>query len=309
MLDTAAVRERLTALAAELRPEMAAEAARWLPEQEPAAAVAQWEAALQQVADSLDASEQQLRQLSDPETLLQQLPPRAAPEVPAAPAGPPGVRITEVQAANTHTVLDDQGGYADWLELHNPTATPVSLVGYTLTDDPAMPAKWSLPASTLAPGTFLVIWASGADRVAPEGLHTSFRLSRTGGYVGLFAPDGQVVDEVTVRPTGGGCLPGAAGERPPTSGCSSPHQRPGQANTTSPRAPPDTPPVVVTPGSGHFAGPVTVHLASPVAGSAVYYTLDGADPTVAGQAYTASVVTGNGDHGTAGRGTARRRAR
>ena len=48
------VRARLAALAAEVRPEMAAEAARWRPDQQPAAAVAQWETALQQVADSLD---------------------------------------------------------------------------------------------------------------------------------------------------------------------------------------------------------------------------------------------------------------
>ena len=52
-LATASVRERLTALAAQLRPAMAAEAARWRPEQAPAAAVAQWEAALQRLAQAL----------------------------------------------------------------------------------------------------------------------------------------------------------------------------------------------------------------------------------------------------------------
>ena len=292
VLDTASVRARLAALAAELRPEMVAEAARWLPGQEPAAAVAQWEAALQQVADSLDASEQQLRQLNDPEMLQRLLPPRSALEAlaaPVKPAGRPGVRITEVQAANTHTALDDQGGYADWVELHNPTATPVSLVGYSLTDDPAAPAKWPVPASTLAPGAFLVVWASGADRVAPEGWHTSFRLSRAGGYVGLFGPDGQVVDEVTSVPQ----LADVSLGRLRTISdqwVAFPNPTPGEANTTSPRAPPDAPPVVVTPGSGRFAGPVTVQLETPVAGSAVYFTLDGSDPTVDGQAYTAPVV-------------------
>ena len=291
VLDTESVRERLAALAAELRPEMAAEAARWLPAQEAAAAVAQWEAGLQRVADSLDASEQQLRQLNDPETLRQLLPPRSVPDPPSpvTPADLPGVRITEVQAANTHTALDDQGGYADWLELHNPTATPVSLVGYSLTDDPAAPAKWPVPASTLAPGAFLVVWASGADRVAPEGWHTSFRLSRAGGYVGLFGPDRQVVDEVTSGPQ----LADVSLGRLRTISdqwVAFPNPTPGEANTTSPRAPPDAPPVVVTPGSGRFAGPVTVQLETPVAGSAVYFTLDGSDPTVDGQAYTAPVV-------------------
>ena len=41
---------------------------------------------------------------------------------------------------------------------------------------------------------------------------------------------------------------------------------PGAANTTPPRAAPDAPPVMVTPGSGRFAGPVTVQLAGPAAG-------------------------------------------
>ncbi len=62
--------------------------------------------------------------------------------VPTAQATAPGILITEVLAANARTVTDDRGRYADWIELHNPTAAPVSLAGYTLTDDPAEPAKW-----------------------------------------------------------------------------------------------------------------------------------------------------------------------
>ena len=117
--------------------------------------------------------------------------------LPVAQAASPGILITEVQAANTRTVINDQGGYSDWLELHNPTATPLSLAGYALTDDPTAPAKWPLPVSTLAPGAFLVVWASGLDQVTPAGWHASFRLNRGGEYVGLFDPDGQLVDEVT----------------------------------------------------------------------------------------------------------------
>ena len=66
-----------------------------------------------------------------------------------------------------------------------------------------------------------------------------------------------------------------------------PNPTPGAANTTTPQAAADAPPVVVTPGSGRFNGPVTVQLEAPVAGSTVYYTLDGSDPTVGSEAYTA----------------------
>jgi len=102
----------------------------------------------------------------------------------AAQASTPGILITEVMAANTRTALDDQGGYSDWIELHNPTDMPIPLIGYTLTDDPDTPAKWSLPAAALASEAFLLVWASGLDRVAPDGWHASFRLSRTGAYQG-----------------------------------------------------------------------------------------------------------------------------
>ncbi len=210
---------------------------------------------------------------------------------PVAQAATPGVLITEVLAANTSTVADDQGRYPDWIELHNPTDTPVSLAGYTLTDDPAEPAKWALPAVTLAPGGFLVIWASGEDQVTPEGWHTSFRLSRGGEYVGLFGPAGRVVDEVSF----GAQEPDVSLGRLGTVSdqwVPFPSPTPGAANTTRHRlrAPPDAPPMIVTPGSGRFAGPVTVQLYTPVPGSVVYYTLDGADPTVDGQAYTAPVA-------------------
>ncbi len=282
-LDTASVRARLDALAAEVRPELAAEAARWLPEQEPAVLVAQWEAVLQGVSDVLDTKAQQLRQLSDPETLLQQLPPRAAPEPPAT---PPGIRITEVQAANTRTALDDRGRYTDWLELHNPTDTPAILVGYTLTDDPTRPAKWPLPVTTLAPGAFRIVWASGEDRVWLGVWHMSFGLNRAGGYVGLFGPDGQLVDEVMYDPQVADVSLGRQ-RTAPDQWVFFPTPTRGTANTTPPRASPDAPAVVVTPGSGFFAGPVTVHVEAPLPGSAVYYTLDGSDPTVGGEAYTA----------------------
>ena len=88
------VRRRLATLRAELRPAIAAEAARWLPDREPAAMVTQWEAALQRIADSLDTSEQRLRQAMDLATFRQLLPHLAVSDDPAAlPPLPPGTRI------------------------------------------------------------------------------------------------------------------------------------------------------------------------------------------------------------------------
>ena len=90
---------------------MAAEAARWRPEQAPAAAVAQWEAALQRLA----AGAGRLRprvcvNLSDPETLsgsylLQLAAQAAAAAVP--PLLPPGTRIALLVDQPTVQTLGD----------------------------------------------------------------------------------------------------------------------------------------------------------------------------------------------------------
>ena len=208
---------------------------------------------------------------------------------PAAQDVTPGILITEVMAVNTRTVADDQGRYADWIELHNPTDTPISLAGYTLTDDPDEPAKWRLPFTALVPGAFLVMWASGENRATSAGWHTNFLLSRGGEYIGLFGPDGQVVDEVTFGEQEVDVSLGRLGTKS-DQWVFFPTPTPGAANTTIPQVPPDAPALVLTPGGGRFPGPVTVELQAPVAGSTVYYTLDGADPTVDGQVYTAPVV-------------------
>ena len=211
-----------------------------------------------------------------------------SPGVSVAEDATPTILITEVMAANTRTVADDQGGYSDWIELHNPTDMPIALAGYTITDDPDEPAKWTLPVATLAPGAFLVIWASGLDQVTTESWHTNFRLSRGGEYVGLFGPDGQVVDEVTFGAQAADVSLGRLAGSDQWVAFSIP--TPGAANTTRPRAVPGTPQVMISLDRELFTGLVTVHLAAPVAGSVVYYTLDGSDPMVGGHEYMAPLA-------------------
>ncbi|MDE2993269.1 MAG: CotH kinase family protein [Chloroflexota bacterium] len=206
--------------------------------------------------------------------------------VSAAQTAEPGILITEVLAANTRTVADDRGRYADWIELHNPTDTPISLAGYTMTDDPDEPDKWRLPFTTLAPGAFLVVWASGDNRATSAGWHTSFQLSRGGEYVGLFGPDGQAVDTVTFGTQEADVSLGRL-DTVSDQWLAFPLPTPGAANMTGARAINLPPPVLITPDIGRFSGPVTVHLESPVPESVVYYSLDGSDPTVDGHEYMA----------------------
>ena len=74
------------------------------------------------------------------------------------------VLLNEVMTANSRTLLDENGDSSDWIELYNPGASPVSLAGYGLSDDPALPFKWTFRDATIEPTGFLLVFASGKDR-------------------------------------------------------------------------------------------------------------------------------------------------
>ena len=67
-------------------------------------------------------------------------------------------------ADNRTTLADEDGDFPDWIELHNPTAAPVDLGGFGLSDDSAQPFKWRFPKTAIAPGEHLLVFASGKNR-------------------------------------------------------------------------------------------------------------------------------------------------
>jgi CotH kinase protein/Lamin Tail Domain/Chitobiase/beta-hexosaminidase C-terminal domain len=94
-------------------------------------------------------------------------------------------------ANNTHTLADADGDYSDWVEIYNPDTAPVNLAGWYLTDDASSLTKWQFPSQTIPAGGFLVVFASDKDRaVAGAELHTNFKLSASGEFLGLVKPDG-----------------------------------------------------------------------------------------------------------------------
>jgi len=107
-------------------------------------------------------------------------------------AGP--LVISEIMAANSSTLVDENGDTSDWIEIHNPTELTLNLDGWYLTDDPDDLTKWEFPAYALAPDAYLLVFASGKDRTNPTAkLHTNFQLDSQGEYLALVKPDGTTV--------------------------------------------------------------------------------------------------------------------
>ncbi|MDP4625676.1 MAG: lamin tail domain-containing protein [Akkermansiaceae bacterium] len=105
--------------------------------------------------------------------------------------------ISEFLASNSGiSLLDEDGVASDWIEIRNTGASAVPLAGYRITDDATNLSKWTFPAVSIPAGGYLVIFASSNDRaVAGSQLHTNFKLSASGEYLGLIDPSGTVLHE------------------------------------------------------------------------------------------------------------------
>lgn len=104
------------------------------------------------------------------------------------------VVISEFLSANDDGLRDEDGDDEDWIEIHNAGDETANLDGWTLTDNANDLAKWQFPSVAIAPGDYLVVFASNKDRRDPAGqLHTNFRLSNDGEYLALIKSDGATI--------------------------------------------------------------------------------------------------------------------
>lgn len=104
------------------------------------------------------------------------------------------VRINEFMADNESFYSPGKWDLYDWIEIYNEGDETVNLQGYGLTDDQKDPFKWTFPDVSLAPGGFLLVYASG-DTSNKNGLHCNFKLSDEGEYLGMCDPNGKVISE------------------------------------------------------------------------------------------------------------------
>jgi hypothetical protein len=194
-----------------------------------------------------------------------------------------GIVINEINAGNESGLADEDGDEEDWIELYNAGTSAIDLAGWSLSDDEEEPGRWIFPSKLLAPGQYLVVFASAKDRKNPVGanrFHTSFKLGIDGEFLGLFTPD-------SPRRLASGFSPKyplqrnnysygreASGElryfAAPTPGASN-----GVSTITGVVAP-----VHFAVTRGHFTQPFDLVLSSPTRGAQIRYTTNGSEPTL-----------------------------
>ncbi|UCG58813.1 MAG: lamin tail domain-containing protein, partial [Phycisphaerales bacterium] len=101
--------------------------------------------------------------------------------------------INEVMASNSSGVLDPQGEYDDWIEIHNSSDGAIDIGGMYLTDDLEDPTMWKIPdnnpsGTTIGAHGYLLVWID--NDAGDSGLHANFELDADGDEIALFARDG-----------------------------------------------------------------------------------------------------------------------
>jgi hypothetical protein len=96
--------------------------------------------------------------------------------------------INELCAINKSIMADEHGEFDDWVEIYNPSAYPVDLGGWYLTDNIKQAFKWKIPndqpgETTIAPGAYMVFWLDNQSWQGPR--HAGFSLSKEGEQIAL----------------------------------------------------------------------------------------------------------------------------
>lgn len=187
--------------------------------------------------------------------------------------------INEIMASNNVTISDEDGDFEDWIELYNAGSMPISLSGYGLTDREGDFYRWVFPDTSIAPGAYLIVWASGKNRRIPgRPLHAGFRIDSEGEPLRLTDFNGQLVDTVppVILPTdiSYGRMPDGS-----DSWAYFTNPTPGRPNATDGYLHLLEPPVF-SHEAGFYDQPFDLVLSVPDAppGVQIYYTTDGSTP-------------------------------
>ena len=112
----------------------------------------------------------------------------------ADPVAPQSIVINEI-VAHTDTGLEPPFDSNDQIELYNPTASPITLNGWHLSDDPDNLTKFSIPNGTTVPALGYISFDE--DDFHP-GRTNGFGINKAGEQVILSAP-GRVVDAIRFK--------------------------------------------------------------------------------------------------------------
>ena len=111
-----------------------------------------------------------------------------------------GLIISEVMAANSSAVPDENGEFHDWLEIYNGTGADLNLEGVVLTNRNDR-ITFPFPSYLLEDGARVLVFASDSYQIDPSRpFHGKFKISSAGAHLYMYDPNMFLIDEL-ITPT------------------------------------------------------------------------------------------------------------
>lgn len=196
--------------------------------------------------------------------------------------------INEVMADNLSTIQNEEGIYADWLELYNASDRELSLGDYYLSDDQSELTKWKFPEQTIGPQEYLVVFCDQANLDSAQFLHADFALDSRRETIYLSDSNGNVVDQIRLEAqecnVSYGRIYGSA-----TVEGYLPYSTPGYANPIMLKGRQEeaalADSVTFSVRGGVYDGDIELELGCDNEDAVILYTLDGSEPDITSYIY------------------------
>lgn len=184
--------------------------------------------------------------------------------------------FNEVVTANG-SFPDESGEYWDWIELYYEGDEDLDLSGYYLSDNQKNILRWEFPEMKIAPGEYIVLFASGKDTVTKSGeIHTNFKLNCKGEMLYLSDNNGKIVSALEVPSMEFDQAYGRNGEAYTVFTSGSPKKENLQSFAVRTR---ETQDLEYSVPAGIYGEEILLEILTSEENAEIYYTLDGSIPT------------------------------
>ena len=109
------------------------------------------------------------------------------------------LKITEYMTNNLSYKKSFDEKFYSLIEIHNEDDKDINLKGFYLSDKEDNIIKYTFPDVTIKKDEYLVVYASGYNKIENNEVHTNFKLNNKDGILLLSSPNKALVDKVTLE--------------------------------------------------------------------------------------------------------------